>query len=134
MGRIKILLLLLVIPLTAASLPAAAHGGGKARVSVGFTFGGPGWYYPGYYYPPYPYYYYPQPVAVQAEPTVYIERGDAAPEESRGSLGYWYYCKESKAYHPYVKHCPGGWEKQVPSPAPAAWGPGRHKIPAPNCQ
>ena len=117
MGRIKILLLL-VIALTAASLPAEAHGGGKARVSVGFVFGGPGyWYYPGYYYPPY---YYPQVVSYPAEPTVYIERGDAgAPaEQSQGSQGYWYYCKESKAYHPYVKHCPGGWEKQIPAPPP----------------
>jgi hypothetical protein len=116
MGRIKILLLL-AIALSAVSIPAEAHGG-KARVSVGFAFGGPGyWYYPGYYYPPYPY-YYPQPVAVQTEPMVYIERGDAGAETSRGSQGYWYYCKESKAYHPYVKHCPGGWEKQVPAPPP----------------
>jgi hypothetical protein len=115
MGRIKILLLL-VIALTAVSLPAEAHGGGRARVSVGFVFGGPGWYYPGYYYPPY--YYYPQGVSYPAEPTIYIERGDAVAEESRGSQGYWYYCKESRAYHPYVKHCPGGWEKQIPTAAP----------------
>lgn len=117
MGRIKILLLL-VIALTAVglSLPAKAHGG-HSHVSVGFVFGGPGYWYPGYYYPPYPY-YYPQPVAVQTEPTVYIERGDASGEQARGSQGYWYYCKESKAYHPYVKHCPGGWEKQVPTAAP----------------
>jgi hypothetical protein len=114
-GRTRILFLL-VLALSAVSLPAAAHGG-KARVSVGFVFGGPGWYYPGYYYPPYPY-YYPQPVAIRTEPTVYIERGDASDEEPRGSQGYWYYCKESRAYHPYVKHCPGGWEKQVPTPQP----------------
>jgi hypothetical protein len=109
-----------------ASLPAWAgkghyhgghgHGHSHGSVSFGFAFGGP-WYYPGYYYPP-PYYYYPQPV--RTEPTVYIERGDAgAPADpSQGSNGYWYYCKESKTYHPYVKHCPGGWEKQVPAPAP----------------
>ena len=121
MGRIKILLLL-AIALTAVSLPAEANGGGKARVSVGFVFGGPGWYYPGYYYPPYYYppYYYPQGGSYPAEPTVYIERGDAgaSAEQSQGSQGYWYYCKESKTYHPYVKHCPGGWEKQVPAPPP----------------
>jgi hypothetical protein len=112
--RIKILFLL-VMALTAASLPAEAHGG-KGHVSVGVVFG-PTFWYPGWYYPAYyPPYYYPQVVTTQ--PTEYIERGGAAAEESRGSQGYWYYCKESRAYHPYVKHCPGGWEKQVPTPPP----------------
>jgi hypothetical protein len=113
MARIKILLL--VIALTAVSLPANAHGG-RGHVSVGVAIG-PVWY-PGWYYPPYSYYppyYYPQ--VVSTEPMVYIER-DAPAEQSQGSQGYWYYCKESKAYHPYVKHCPGGWEKQVPTAAP----------------
>ena len=104
-----------------ASLPSLAggkhrhhHGHSHGSVSFGFVFGGP-WYYPGYYYPPY---YYPIPL--RTEPTVYIERDDAgAPaEQSQGSQGYWYYCKESKTYHPYVKHCPGGWEKQIPTPPP----------------
>jgi hypothetical protein len=121
MSRVKVVSMLsAALIATAASLPSLAggkyhhHGHGHGSVSFGFVFGGP-WYYPGYYYPPY---YYPVPV--RTEPTVYIERGDAgAPaEQSRGSQGYWYYCKESKAYHPYVKHCPGGWEKQVPAPAP----------------
>jgi hypothetical protein len=117
--RIRILFLL-VIALTAVSLPAEAHGG-RGRVSVGVGVGfGPAFWYPGWYYPPYysyyPPYYYPQ--VVTAQPTEYIERGDAAAEESRGSQEYWYYCKESRAYHPYVKHCPGGWEKQIPAPAP----------------
>jgi hypothetical protein len=122
MSRIRVVSALAVAAITmAASLPALAgkghyhggHGHSHGSVSFGFAFGAP-WYYPGWYYPPYPYYYYPQPVA---EPTVYIERADArAPAEpSQGSNGYWYYCKESKTYHPYVKHCPGGWEKQVPS-------------------
>ena len=127
MSRTRICSLLAVAVIgMAAGLPALAggkfsHGGGHSHghgsVSVGFAFGGP-WYYPGWYYPPYPYYYYPQPVAVQTESMVYIERGNAAAQESRGSQGYWYYCKESKTYHPYVKHCPGGWEKQVPAPPP----------------
>lgn len=122
MGRVLVALALMM---AAASPPAAAgkghyHGHGHSHGSVGFGFvvGGP-WYYPGWYYPgPY---YYPQPVPVRTEPTVYIERGDgnAAPaDEPQGSQGYWYYCKESRAYHPYVKHCPGGWEKQVPATAP----------------
>ena len=95
-----------------------SHGHSHGSVSFGFVFGSP-WYYPGWYYPAYYPYYYPQPVPMRTEPTVYIERGDekAAPAEN-GSQSYWYYCKEARAYHPYVKHCPGGWEKQVPTPAP----------------
>jgi hypothetical protein len=98
-----------------------SHGHSHGSVSFGFAFGGP-WYYPGWYYPPYAYpypYYYP-PAAVRAEPTYYIERGDGGSAEpaERSSLDYWYYCAESKTYHPYVKQCPGGWQKQIPSPPP----------------
>jgi hypothetical protein len=48
---------------------------------------------------------------------VYIEQADeqAAPAQQ----AYWYYCPESKAYHPYVKHCPGGWQRVVPQPPPS---------------
>lgn len=97
------------------STSALAHGGRhfhhRPRVSVGFVFGAPAfWYYP----PPY-YYYYPRVVAVPAEPTVYIERGDAytPPEQTQG---YWYYCPEAKAYYPYVKQCAGGWQRVNPQP------------------
>ncbi|HUL00131.1 MAG TPA: hypothetical protein VLX29_04670 [Nitrospirota bacterium] len=31
---------------------------------------------------------------------------------------YRYYCQESKTYYPYVKQCPGGWMKVVPTPTP----------------
>ena len=30
---------------------------------------------------------------------------------SDNGYGYWYLCKESNAYYPYVRQCPGGWEK-----------------------
>jgi len=114
MSRTKVIVIVaLALFAVAMSVPAEAHGG-RARVSVGFAFGGP-WYYPAYYYPYYPYYYYPQAVAVQSEPTVYIERGDSSAPAERSSLDYWYYCAESKTYHPYVKHCPGGWQKQIPT-------------------
>lgn len=101
----------------AGSASALAHGGHHRgpRVSLGFVFGGPAyWGYPAYYYPP-PYYYYPRAVPGPAEPTVYIERGDAhaLPEQSQG---YWYYCPEAKAYYPYVKHCAGGWQRVTPQP------------------
>ncbi len=32
--------------------------------------------------------------------------------------GTWYYCAESKTYYPYVKECPGGWQRVTPQPAP----------------
>jgi hypothetical protein len=79
-------------------------------------WGGPWhWGYPAYYYPP-PYYYYPRVIGVPAEPTVYIERGDAQAQEEQ-SQDYWYYCPEAKAYYPYVKHCAGAWQR-VPSQPP----------------
>jgi len=118
MNKIRTFALLAVALLAmAASVPALAHGGhhGRTRVSVGFVFGGPAyWGYPAYYYPPL-YYYYPRAVAVPAEPTVYIERGDAyTPREQ--SQGYWYYCPEAKAYYPYVKQCARGWQRVSPTP------------------
>jgi hypothetical protein len=132
MNKIRTFALLAVALLAmAASVPALAQGGyrggyygghhggyyGYPRVSVGFVFAGPGyWGYPAYYYPP-PYYYYPQAVGMPAQPTAYVERGDAytPPEQSQG---YWYYCPEAKAYYPYVKQCAGGWQRVSPTPPP----------------
>jgi hypothetical protein len=74
---------------------------------VGVFIGAPWpWFYP-------PYYYYPPVVTVPASPPVYIEQGGAAPETQ-----YWYYCDQGQGYYPYVKECPGGWKKVVPSPPP----------------
>jgi hypothetical protein len=96
--------------------PASAWGGHghRSHVFVGFNFGFPG-YYPAYY--PAPYYYYPpapvyySPVIVQSPP-VYTERQDIAPQ----TQSYWYYCSAAKGYYPYVKDCPGGWQKVSPTP------------------
>jgi len=109
------------LPLAALALgvafagPASAHG--HADVHFGLYMGGPlGWpyYYPPAYYPS-PY-YYPPAVVQPSSPPVYVERQDAAPE-SAPSSSYWYYCQESKAYYPYVKQCPGGWQRVAPEPA-----------------
>jgi hypothetical protein len=99
---------------------ASAHGGHRhyhhrSHLHFGFHFGAPAYWYPGprYYYPPA--YYYPPVVAVPAEPTRYIERGDAySPPEQQP--GYWYYCQEAKAYYPYVQQCAGGWQRVNPTP------------------
>jgi hypothetical protein len=66
-------------------------------------------------WPP-PYYAYPPPVVVApSPPPVYIERGydDAAPA---GGQGYWYYCRGPEGYYPYVRECPGGWERVATTP------------------
>jgi hypothetical protein len=99
-----------------------------SRVGVGVVIGGPIWgppwypphYYPYYpYYPSYPYYnpyYYPPAVVVPSTPPTYIERSE--PEPSSTTPGVWYYCPDSKTYYPYVKECPGGWQKVPAQPPP----------------
>ena len=96
-----------------ASGTAAAHGGVRFGIGIGFPA-----YYPAYpapyYYPP-PAYYYPPPVAVApAAPPVYIERGQeagAAPDD-----GFWRYCRDSQSYYPYVQQCASEWERVPPRP------------------
>ena len=118
MNRVKAVLAAGAVLLSAlASEPALAWG--HAHVRFGVFIGAPlfPWYYPPYYYyPPYP------PVVVAPGPTTYIEQGGArsAPPQS----SYWYYCAESKSYYPYVKECPGPWQRVAPQPTPQSARPG----------
>ena len=92
------------------------HGHSHGRVVLGFNFGFPlGVYAPWYYSPAPAYYYYPPaPAYVQPPaPAQYVERSDMAPE----GPGTWYFCRESNTYYPYVKQCPGGWQR-VPAQPP----------------
>lgn len=95
------------------------YGRGYPGVGFGIYLGGPAWWGPRYYYPP-PYYYYPPPavVAVPATPPVYIERGDAQPAPEQEATNWWYYCANPSGYYPYVKQCPGGWQRVSPQPPP----------------
>ena len=112
----------LVLALAAGVLTAtSAFAGGRhhhhhgPRVSFGFHFGAPLYYrhYPSYYYPA-PI-YYSAPVVVQAPPQVYTERSDeAAPAPE---TQYWHYCTSARGYYPYVKECPGGWERVPAAPS-----------------
>jgi hypothetical protein len=116
MNTIKRILIVAVVLLSAvASGSALAHGQVRFGIVVGGPLYWPG-YYPGPYYSPY---YYPPVVAVPASPPTYVEQGDevapAAPVQEQ-SRAYWYYCAESKAYYPYVKQCPGGWQRVAPQP------------------
>ena len=104
---------------------ADAHGRYRHRSSVGIYFGVPAPYYynpyPRHYY--YPRYYYP-PAVVAPEPTsppVYIEQSApaAAPAPSSSSSGaYWYYCRDSQTYYPYVQQCASPWQQVVPNSGP----------------
>lgn len=112
----KLLSALFVVALAVGATGAWAHGGARVGVYVGPSFyWGPSW--PGPYYYPYPY-YPPQVVVVPApQPPVYIEQNEPPPVEStKQPAHYWYYCKSSKAYYPYVKECPDGWQKVLPQP------------------
>ena len=92
------------------------HGHGYYRGGVGVgvlidPFWGP-WYYPSpYYYPP----VYPPVIQVPVAPPVYVEQ-ESAPEVVSPPSSYWYYCSGSRNYYPYVKECPGGWQRVAPVP------------------
>lgn len=101
------------------------HGGhaGHGHVGIGFYFGAPYSYpyypFPYYPYPYYPYSYYPPPVVVAPapeQPPVYIEQAPSATQQADPESYYWYYCEKSEGYYPYVKECPGGWQKVAPTP------------------
>jgi hypothetical protein len=95
------------------------HGGGHwgGHTSLGFYFGlplfGPAYYPAPYYYPPA---YYPPTVVVPSSPPVYIEQDNAQPAPESSRQDWWYYCAESNTYYPYVKQCPGGWQRVTPQP------------------
>jgi hypothetical protein len=110
--------------------------------SIGFYYGGPyGWGTPGYYGPGYygsgyygpgygyavPSYGYVAPgVVLSPGSVVYIERDQAAapppaapaaaPEAAPGG-SWWYLCSSPRGAYPYVRECPGGWER-VPALPP----------------
>jgi hypothetical protein len=107
-----------LIALLATSDPAQAHGRWRGGVVLHFGFPGPYYWGPRYYYPPPPpVYYYPAPplIAAPAAPPTYIERDDdEAPPPSPSQ--WWYWCPSAKGYYPYVKDCPGGWQRVPPQP------------------
>lgn len=100
-----ILLILLLVP-----IPTFARGGhgGHFRTSIWI---GPG-FFPLWGFPA-PYYYTPPPVIVQQPATEYYFL--TAPEQKEQEPAYWYYCRKPEGYYPYVKQCPEGWMKVVPT-------------------
>ncbi len=114
----------LAIMLAAASVAAAdADARGRHhhhhRSHVGIWFGVPGpFFYPSYHY--YPRYYYPPAVVLPAP--VYIEQPQAAAvapsSPAQGSSAYWYYCRDTQTYYPYVQQCASPWQQVVPHGTP----------------
>ena len=106
--------------LIASSGAALARGYGHGHVRFGVYVGGPV-FWPGYYYGA-PYYYPPyyQPGPYPAAPTYYIEQGSSqpvpAPAPAPSQANWWYHCADARAYYPYVKECPGGWQRVAPQP------------------
>jgi len=104
------------------------HSGGH-RFSGHANFGvyiGPGFGWPWYYGPYYSPYYYPYsyyPPVVPSGPQVYVEEQNVAvaPVPQQGApaqqpASWWYFCQKTQSYYPYVKECPGGWQKVAPQP------------------
>jgi hypothetical protein len=98
----------------AASGAALAHG--RVGVFVGVPLFWPGYYPAPYYSAPY---YYPPTVIERSAPTTYVERGSYEAAPAPAPENWYYYCSASKGYYPYVKQCPGGWQRIAPQP-PAA--------------
>lgn len=98
----------------ASALLAGALASGSAeahRVRFGFHFGVP-LFAPWYYAPPA--YYYPPPVVVAPSAPVYVEQSGAQTIPS--AEHWWYYCRESQTYYPYVKECASEWQRVSPRP------------------
>ena len=120
MKSMKLAIVFLLLCMAAVGNVMADHGRHAHFGVVIGPYWGP-WYYPppSYYYPP----YYPPVVVERASPPVYIEQQAAPPAATPApapQTNYWYYCGAAKGYYPYVKECPGGWQKVLPQP------PGQH--------
>jgi hypothetical protein len=128
-----------------AAAPAAAHGryygGGYGYwrgPSVSLYYGGPLWwgapayYGPGYGYVPPAYVYGPPAVVTSTAGVTYIERDQNTvstqqaappPPAPAGQVApppasqWWYLCASPRGAYPYVRECPGGWER-VPAVPP----------------
>ncbi len=108
MKRTVCLILLAAMLIMASAIPSQAGGHFYFR---GGIWVGPGWWGPPYpyYYPYYPYYSEP-PTVIERQAPAYVQ-----PNRQQDDQDYWYFCAKPKGYYPYIKECPGGWLKVIPS-------------------
>jgi outer membrane protein OmpA-like peptidoglycan-associated protein len=130
----KVLFLVIAVAVMAVLISAGTVTAGGGWHGGGHWHGGWGWGWPYYglgfatgaflsypysYYPYYPYYsYYPY------YPYAYAQTYSPSPRvivrERKPAMDTWYYyCRKSNAYYPYVRRCPGGWEKVPIVPRPS---------------
>jgi hypothetical protein len=145
MKRLSVVLaaFLTLLSLFAVSAPAEANGRFHGGVFLNFGVPWPGYWGPRYYYPP-AYYYYddyyyapPAVVLTRPNPPQYIERSDveatpaatpqpapaqppAQSQPQQPQHQWWYWCQASEKYFPYVKECPGGFQRVPAQPTPSA--------------
>ena len=115
---------LIAAALAGASLAAADadargrhHHHHRHHGHVGIWLGAP-LFYPYYAYPRY---YYPPAVVAAPAPPVYIEQAPSAapaPSPQQSSGAYWYFCRDTQTYYPYVQQCATPWEQVVPNSRP----------------
>ena len=137
---------LFILLLATVALPASAqerhHGRGEARQQWhgdihrfhdhdihrwrsgrwvhGVHGGRQGWWWtvgPAWYWYPAPVYPFPDPY----QPPLALAPGEPlppppAPGMSAPSRGYWYYCRDSGRYYPYVAQCRSPWERVPATP------------------
>jgi len=84
------------------------HGPHGGRMGWWWIAGGTYYFYPAPVYP-YPSPWEPPAVELVSPPT------DAPPPATQ----FWYFCRASNKYYPYVAACPGGWEQVPATAAPA---------------
>lgn len=112
----RLLPLSLLLAGTVTSSAAWADHGHYHGARVGI-YVGPAWGW----YDPWPRYYYPPVIVAPAAPPTYIEQAppvevQPAMPQSQEPAGYWYYCAQPDGYYPYIKQCPGGWQRVAPQP------------------
>lgn len=87
------------------------HVGFHVLVGPGLWLGSHAFWGPHWWGHPYP--YVGPPVVIRQQAPIYVEPPLPVPEPY-----YWYYCRETQTYYPYVQQCPSDWMKVVPPAAP----------------
>jgi len=119
-GMLAVALVSAAIVSTAADARGRHYHHHHRGASVGFFFAPAPVFYP-YYYPR----YYGPPAVLLPAPSapVYIEQSQQAPapvvsSPAQASGAYWYFCRDTQTYYPYVQQCATPWEQVVPQSAP----------------